>query len=335
MSRQESVLVLGAGSWGTALALVLAQNGHRVFLWGRNHDQVRHMQHTQQNAQFLPDIFFPKNLQPITSLVDGVSQVQKIVMVVPSQGFRETLQKIAPHLTSGTHICSATKGLEYQSGLLLHQVTEQVLGTEYPLAVLTGPSFAREVALGLPTAVTIATPLETQAQSIVNLFHNKHFRPYITTDLIGAQIGGAVKNVMAIAAGVADGLGFGANTRAALITRGLSEMVRFGIALGGQSNTFMGLAGLGDLVLTCTDNQSRNRRFGFTLAQGNTAQQALTKIGQVVEGIHATYAVHHLAETNQIEMPITAQVYKILQTDCSPKDAVNALLSRTLKVENY
>ena len=334
MLFKQAVLVIGAGSWGTALALVLAKNGHHVLLWSRNSDHVHQMQTSRQNARFLADIRFPVNLQPIASLETWIPQIQDIIIVVPSQGFREILHKIVPHLTETARLCWATKGLEYQSGLLLHQVAEQVVGTHHPLAVLTGPSFAKEVAMGLPTAVTVASFTEDHAQAIVALFHNNNFRPYTTLDLVGAQLGGAVKNIIAIAAGVADGLGFGANTRSALITRGLSEMVRFGVALGGQQDTFMGLAGLGDLVLTCTDNQSRNRRFGYALAQGHPFQQALTKVGQVVEGIHATYEINRLAQQHQIEMPITAQVYRILQEECTPKEAVQALLSRALKSEN-
>lgn len=312
---------------------MLAQNGHQVLLWSRDKEQIHQLQKLRENTQYLPGIQLPKNLQPIDSLEKWLPQVEDIIIAVPSQGFRETLKNIVPHLTPTARLCWATKGLETGSGLLLHQVAQQVVGTDHPLAVLTGPSFAKEVARGLPTAVTVAGSTEAYAQTVVSLFHNNNFRPYTSTDLIGAQLGGAVKNIIAIAAGVADGLGFGANTRAALITRGLSEMVRFGVALGGQQDTFMGLAGLGDLVLTCTDNQSRNRRFGYALAQGLSSEQALKEIGQVVEGIHATYEVNRLAQKYQIEMPITAQVWRILQKDCTPEEAVQALLSRALKPE--
>lgn len=312
---------------------MLAQNGHQVLLWSRDKEQIHQLQKTRENTQYLPGIQLPKNLQPIDSLEKWLPQVEDIIIAVPSQGFRETLKNIVPHLTPTARLCWATKGLETGSGLLLHQVAQQVVGNDHPLAVLTGPSFAKEVAMDLPTAVTVAGSTEAYAQIVVSLFHNNNFRPYTSTDLVGAQLGGAVKNIIAIAAGVADGLGFGANTRSALITRGLSEMVRFGVALGGQQDTFMGLAGLGDLVLTCTDNQSRNRRFGYALAQGLSSEQARAEIGQVVEGIHATYEVNRLAQKYQIEMPITAQVWRILQKDCTPKEAVQALLSRALKPE--
>jgi glycerol-3-phosphate dehydrogenase (NAD(P)+) len=329
----EPILVLGAGSWGTALAMVLARNGQQVWLWGRNPDYVQAMCSARQNTRFLPHCYFPRTLQPVTHLTPLVSQVKEILIVVPSQAFRETLNKIAPELLPQARICWATKGLDNHSGLLLHQVAERQLGNQRPLAVLSGPSFAKEVAMELPTAVTIASHCPQYAQELVNLFHNHYFRPYTSTDIIGVQLGGAIKNIMAIAAGIADGLGLGANTRAALITRGLAEMVRFGTALGGQRETFMGLAGLGDLVLTCTDNQSRNRRFGYALAQGNTMQQAQQDIGQVVEGIAATYEISRLAQQQEIDMPIVEQVKQVLQNNCNPSQAVQALLSRGPKPE--
>jgi len=329
----RTILVLGAGSWGTALALVLARNGNKVLLWDLFPEHVQQMIATRQNARFLPDSHFPDSLQPIVSLEEHVPQVNDILVVVPSHGFRETLRKIAPHLTAQARICWATKGLENDSGLLLHQVAEQELGTQRQLAVLSGPSFAKEVVAGLPTAVTIASHITKYAQDLVTLFHNHSFRPYTSTDIIGVQTGGAVKNIMAIAAGIADGLGFGANTRAALITRGLTEIVRFGTALGGKHETFMGLAGLGDLLLTCTDNQSRNRRFGYALAQGTESQQAQTDIGQVVEGVRTTREVNRLAQKLGINMPIVEQVNNVLQNVSSPKNAVQALLSRQPKAE--
>jgi len=335
MAQQQPILVLGAGSWGTALALVLAQNQKAVWLWSHAIEHVQQMQTTRQNSHFLPNITFPDNLHIVSDLAQTVTQVRDILIVVPSHAFRETLIKIAPYLSNNARICWATKGLEYNTGLLLHQVAEAVLGNQYPLAVLSGPSFAKEVATQLPTAVTIASASPEYAKNVIQLFHNHYFRPYSSDDLIGTQIGGAAKNVMAIAAGIADGLGFGANSRAALITRGLAEIVRLGHALGGQSETFMGLAGMGDLVLTCTDNQSRNRRFGYALAKGKTHQQALDEIGQVVEGIHAAREVAHLAHKYHIEMPIVEQVNQVLKGDIQPIQAVENLLSRELKAESF
>jgi glycerol-3-phosphate dehydrogenase (NAD(P)+) len=303
---KQSILVMGAGSWGTALALVLKHNGHNVWLWRR---ETQHL------------------------IEDCISEVKDILIVVPSHAFRETLKRLKPYLTSEHRICWATKGLENNSGLLLHQVAEQELGTEQALAVLSGPSFASEVVAGLPTAVTIASSNLEYAQDLVKLFHNQSFRPYTSSDIIGVQIGGALKNIIAIAAGIADGLSFGANTRTALITRGLREVMRCGLALGGKTDTFMGLAGLGDLVLTCTDDQSRNRRFGYALAQGKDINQAQIDIGQIVEGVWATSEVITLAKKLGIEMPIVEQVDNVLQGIYSPREAVQALLSRQLKPE--
>ncbi len=333
MTVRQPILVVGAGSWGTALAFVLSRNGHLVSLWGRNPKHVEQMRLTRQNSRFLPDETFPDTLQPIDNLEESIPQFKDILLVVPSHAFRETLNKIAPHITEQARLCWATKGLENNTGLLLHQVAQHVLGKKRALAVLSGPSFAKEVAADLPTAVTIASNDPKYAQDLVKLFHNQSFRPYTSNDIIGVQLGGAVKNIMAIAAGIADGLGFGANTRTALITRGLSEMVRFGMAQGGQHETFMGLACLGDLLLTSTDNQSRNRRFGYALAQGSEITQAQKKIGQVVEGVQAAGEVSRRAKQLGIDMPIVEQVNKVLQGLCTPKDAVQALLSRQLKPE--
>ena len=329
-----TILVLGAGSWGTALAMVLARNGHQVVLWGRNSAQMQQMAATRQNARFLPEIPFPENLHAVSDFVPYLSTVEDVLVVVPSHAFRETLALLAPHLAAKVRICWATKGLEYETGLLLHQVAADMLGKNRPLAVLSGPSFAMEVAKGLPTAVTVAANQVEYAELLVKKFHHHpSFRPYTSCDMVGVEVGGAVKNVIAIAAGIADGLGLGANSRAALITRGLTEMVRFGTALGGVRETFMGLAGLGDLVLTCTDNQSRNRRMGYALAQGQTDSEAQAKIGQVVEGVHAAREVYRLAQEMEIAMPIVEHVHKVLQGEYTPQAAVQALLSRATTQE--
>jgi glycerol-3-phosphate dehydrogenase (NAD(P)+) len=337
MTAYPQILILGTGAWGTALALVIARNHHRVWLWGRDAQFLETMARTRVNARYLPDYTFPDTLElaPPQLLAKIVSQVQDILIVVPSHAFRQTLQNIVPYFTAKTRLCWATKGFELETGLLLHEVAKQVVGIQHPLAVLSGPSFAKEVADQCPTAVTIASAEATYANELVELFHHSHFRPYLSSDMIGVQVGGAVKNVMAIAAGMADGLNLGANAQAALITRGLAEMVRFGTALGGQIETFMGLAGLGDLVLTCTDDQSRNRRFGLALAKGYNKHEAQNEIGAVIEGINATAVVHQLARQQEIDMPIVAQVNKVLAGELSPTEAVQALLSRTPKRESF
>ncbi len=331
MSGDSPILVLGAGSWGTALALVLARNAHKVWLWSYEQSHVEQMRTERENRRFLPDYPFPEQIELIDDLA-YVAKSEYILIVVPSHAFHSTLERIKPYLQPDTHICWASKGFEYQTGLLLHEVAHNVLGQQ-AFSVLSGPSFAGEVARQLPTAVTIASNNQEYAQFWVNAFHNPYFRPYLSSDLIGVQIGGAVKNVMAIAAGIADGLGFGANTRAALITRGLAEMSRLGIAMGGQAETFTGLAGIGDLVLTCTDDQSRNRRFGFALAQGKSPEQILVEINQVVEGIHAAHEVHRLARKYEVEMPIVDHVQQVLTQQITPKQAVQSLLAREVKAE--
>jgi glycerol-3-phosphate dehydrogenase (NAD(P)+) len=335
MSFSPTILVLGAGSWGTALAMVLARNGHSVALWGRNASHMQQMAISRQNARFLPNIPFPETLYPIDDFIPILPTVQDILVVVPSHAFRTTLLQLVPHIAPNIRICWATKGLEYATGLLLHQVATEVLGKGRALAVLSGPSFAMEVAKELPTAVTIAANQTVFAEHLVKLFHHHpSFRPYTSYDMIGVEVGGAIKNVIAIAAGIADGLGLGANSRSALITRGLNEMVRFGTALGGVRETFMGLAGLGDLVLTCTDDQSRNRRMGYALAKGQNETEAQRQIGQVVEGVHAAREVYRLAQEMEIAMPIVEHVHKVLSGECTLQVAVRTLLSRATKQES-
>jgi glycerol-3-phosphate dehydrogenase (NAD(P)+) len=325
------ILVLGAGSWGTALALVLARNGHPVWLWSHEPEHVQRMLAEGQNSQFLPGWVFPDNLQ-IVSELEYAARTKYLAIVVPSHAFHSSIIRLKPYLTADSQLCWATKGFEPESGLLLHQVVLNVLGPT-AMAVLSGPSFASEVAKQLPTAVTIASTEIATARFWGQAFHNQYFRPYLSTDMVGVQVGGTVKNVIAIAAGIADGLGFGANTRAALITRGLAEMIRLGQALGGNKETFMGLAGMGDLVLTCTDDQSRNRRFGYALAQGKPTATILAELGQVVEGIHAAREVCHLARKYQLDMPITEHVQQVLGQKLTPKQAVQSLLARDIKPE--
>lgn len=331
--KPQTISVLGAGSWGTALAILLAKNGHKVFLWGRNHEKIAQMQADRENPFFLPGITFPSLLNPSSDLDEVVSQADQLLVVVPSHAFRPTLnaiKQIKPHLES---LSWATKGLEPDSHQLLHQVIEDVLPNLTQLAVISGPTFATEVAQGLPTALTVAGNDVCFAQNIATLLGNATMRPYISQDIIGLEIGGAAKNVMAIAAGIADGLGYGANTRAALITRGLKEISSLSHALGGQQQTMMGLSGLGDLLLTCTDDQSRNRRMGLAIGSGKSVEQAEIEIQQVVEGVQAAKQIHLLAQNLAIEMPIIEQVYRVLYEQLEPKKAVQNLLSREYKSE--
>ncbi len=331
----QHIAVLGAGSWGTALALALARNQQPVQLWGHHPQHIRDLQKHRCNQRYLPDIPFPEHLNATESLENTLSEAKALLIVVPSGAFRSTLRKLAPHISDDLGIAWATKGLEHGSGQLPHQVLRQELGEDRPCAVISGPSFAGEVARDLPTAVTVAGSHDDFIQQWVRFFHSGSMRLYHGRDMIGVEIGGAVKNVLAVAAGIADGLGFGANTRAALITRGLAEMMRLGKAVGGLPQTMMGLTGVGDLVLTCTDNQSRNRRFGVAVGQGATTEQACQAIGQVVEGIATTQEIKRLADQYRVEMPITEQIHRILDGRCTPRQAVEQLLARTPKHEHF
>jgi glycerol-3-phosphate dehydrogenase (NAD(P)+) len=328
------VLVVGAGSWGTALALVLARNGRRVRLWDSDRDHIRRIRAEGRNRRYLPQAQFPPGVE-IIETVDAAGELPEgIVIAAPCQALREVLALLRQFGLQDRRLCLACKGLQPGALLLNHQVVEEMLGA-VSMAVLSGPSFAAEVATGLPTAVTVAARDPMVADLWRNCFHQETFRVYTHDDIVGVQVGGAVKNVMAIAAGIADGLGYGANTRAALITRGLAEIIRLGVALGGKKDTFMGLTGLGDLVLTCTDDQSRNRRLGLAIAHGQSVAAARQAIGQTVEGIDTAAATLALAGRHKVEMPITEQVVGVLSGRTSPAAAVQNLLAREPKPERW
>ncbi|WP_431224496.1 NAD(P)H-dependent glycerol-3-phosphate dehydrogenase [Serratia sp. L9] len=331
-----SMTVIGAGSYGTALAITLARNGHPVVLWGHNPEQIQIMQRDRCNQAFLPDVTFPDTLLLETDLARALAASRDVLVVVPSHVFGDVLRQLKPHLRPDARIVWATKGLEAETGRLLQDVAREALGADIPLAVVSGPTFAKELAAGLPTAIALASTDEQFAEDLQQLLHcGKSFRVYSNPDFIGVQLGGAVKNVIAIGAGMSDGIGFGANARTALITRGLAEMSRLGSALGADPSTFMGMAGLGDLVLTCTDNQSRNRRFGIMLGQGLGVQEAQDSIGQVVEGYRNTKEVLALAKRHGVEMPITEQIYQVLYCDKNAREAALSLLGRTKKDEKH
>ncbi|ELM3616909.1 MULTISPECIES: NAD(P)H-dependent glycerol-3-phosphate dehydrogenase [Aeromonas] len=334
MADQIAISVLGAGSYGSALAISLARNGHPTLLWGHDPAHVAVLEQDRCNKAFLPDVPFPADLQLTADLQYAVQAAPVLLLVVPSHVFGQVLAQIKPFLRPDTRIAWATKGLEPDSGRLLQDVAREVLGDEMPLAAISGPTFAKELAAGLPTAISVASTHDDFADDLSRLLHcGRSFRVYTSPDFVGLQLGGAVKNVIAIGAGLSDGLGFGANARTALITRGLVEMQRLGAALGADAKTFMGMAGLGDLVLTCTDNQSRNRRFGLALGAGKDVDTAMTEIGQVVEGYRNTKEVHLLAARNGVEMPICEQIFKVLYEGKNPKEAAIALLSRDKKDE--
>ncbi|BEL96860.1 NAD(P)H-dependent glycerol-3-phosphate dehydrogenase [Serratia ureilytica] len=329
-----SMTVIGAGSYGTALAITLARNGHTVVLWGHNPAQIQTLQRDRCNQAFLPDVPFPDTLLLEADLARALAASRDVLVVVPSHVFGDVLRQLKPHLRPDARIVWATKGLEAETGRLLQDVAREALGEAIPLAVLSGPTFAKELAAGLPTAIALAATDAQFADDLQQLLHcGKSFRVYSNPDFIGVQLGGAVKNVIAIGAGMSDGIGFGANARTALITRGLAEMSRLGSSLGADPSTFMGMAGLGDLVLTCTDNQSRNRRFGIMLGQGKGVQEAQDSIGQVVEGYRNTKEVLALAQRHGVEMPITEQIYQVLYCHKDAREAALSLLGRARKDE--
>ncbi len=322
------IVVLGAGSWGTALAMHLANSEHNVLLWGNEPEHMQQLSEQRCNQQYLPGVLFPDLLQVTDNLALALASPSWILIAIPSHAYRPFLQKNASLFKKNIGIAWASKGIELGSGKLIHQVIAEELPQCKKMAVLSGPTFAGEVARGLPTSITIASESTSFSKQIIDDLHSGRFRVYLSDDLIGVELGGALKNVLAIAAGAADGLGFGANTRAALITRGLAEMMRLGEAMGGKRETFMGLAGMGDLILTCTDNQSRNRRTGLLLAQGKTQAQVHEKIGQAIEGIKTAKEVVSLARQYGVEVPISEQVYRVLYENCPIEEAVRALLSR-------
>lgn len=327
------VAVLGAGSWGTALAIQFARSARPTRLWGRDPAQLQALTRLRRNERYLPSANFPEALEVRSDLAAALSGARDLLIAVPSHAFRALLMQTVPLLTREMKLAWATKGFELPSGLLPHQVARQVLEPERSVAVLSGPTFAREVGAGLPTAMTVASADRAFATSLAQELSSENFRAYISSDIVGVEVGGAVKNVLAIGAGLSDGLGLGANTRVALITRGLAEMMRLGVALGARRETFMGLAGLGDLVLTCTDDQSRNRQLGLQIAAGRTVHEALTAIRQVVEGYPAARALHEVAARHGVEMPLSESVYGVLYRGVPPREAVRELMTRPIKSE--
>lgn len=328
--NKKTVAILGAGSWGTAVAMHLAIIGHRVLLWAHNPQHVALMAEQSANVRHLPDIHFPANIIPSADLNQCVREADYTIIAVPSHAFAELITKIEQPPQGLTWL---TKGVDPQSHRLLSELVLERFGAKFPVAIVSGPSFAKEVACFLPTAMTLAGNNMAYQKSIHQLIHHKNIRVYLSEDLIGVQLCGAVKNILAIACGISDGLGYGANAKAALITRGLAEMSRLGLSLGARQDTFSGLAGVGDLVLTCTDDQSRNRRFGLLLGHNISIDEAEKQIGQVVEGKHNAAQICAIAKKNQIEMPICEQINALLENRINAKEVVKNLMSRPAKGE--
>lgn len=327
------VAVLGAGSWGTALAALIARHGHPAVLWGRDAAVAAAITAAHENPRYLAGVALPGSLEATTDLATALTGADLVLVVVPSHAFAETLRALAPHRPAHAGVAWATKGFEPGSGRFLHEVAGEVLGEGVPLAVVTGPSFAREVAQGLPTALTVHSDDGGFAHDVAAVLHGPAFRAYTGDDMVGAELGGAMKNVLAVATGVADGMQLGLNARAGLITRGLNEMLRLNHAIGGKAETLMGLAGLGDLVLTCTGDLSRNRRLGLALGRGQSIDDAVREIGQVVESVQTADEVMRQAERHGIELPISSAVRDVLHGRLTPAAGLQQLLARERKAE--
>lgn len=333
MPTDQTIAVLGAGAWGTALSVLFARNGYAVRLWGHTPASIEHIARERMNASGLPGVSLPEAVELVADLGEVARSTTNFVVAVPSHAFRTTLRGFRPALSSDATLAWATKGLEPNSGLLLGDVAREFAGPTSAIAAISGPTFAAEIARGLPAALTVAASDATVAERVATWLRNERVRVYTSEDVVGVQLAGAIKNVMAIAAGISDGLGFGSNARAALITRGLAELMRLGVAMGGKPETFMGLAGAGDLILTCTDDKSRNRRTGLGLGRGRLLADVLREIGQEAEGVATVRELYRLARERGIEMPITEQVYRVLYENLPPPAAVQALFKRDARRE--
>ena len=336
----QQAVVVGAGSWGTALAKMLSDKGYRITLWGHRQEHVDEIVRNRENLTYLPGFKLNDNLTATADLKEAVTGQPMVVMVVPSHGFREVFRRLLPYLSDNTYVISAVKGIENDTQMTMDQVMEDELsGMDSPpvlhLGVLAGPSFAKEVAAGVPTAVTVAAKSKEEAVFFQEFFNAPLFRVYASTDQIGVELSGALKNIIAIGAGICDGLGYGTNTRAALITRGLAEISRLGIKMGANPVTFSGLGGMGDLVLTCTGDLSRNRTVGIKLGQGKKLSTILDEMNMVAEGVKTTKSAWNLARKMDVEMPILEQVYQVLYNDKPCEEAVRDLLARSLKEEQW
>lgn len=330
MSLLERITVLGAGSWGTALAIVLSDNGHQVRLWGHRKEHIEEIENTRMNTKYLPNVTLADNISLYYELDEAIDAVQTIVLAVPTKAMREVLQKLTHHLLTPVVFVHVSKGIEPDSLKRISEIIEEEIPAHLrkDIVVLSGPSHAEEVSLRQPTTVTAASRNMKAAEYIQDLFINQYFRVYTNPDIIGVEIGGALKNIIALAAGISDGLGFGDNAKAALITRGLAEIARLGSKMGANPLTFSGLTGIGDLIVTCTSVHSRNWRAGNMLGKGKTLDEVLQSMGMVVEGVRTTKAAYQLAEKFNVKMPITRALYDVLFNEQSAKKAVESLMAR-------
>lgn len=326
----EKIAVIGAGSWGTALAMVLADNGHEVRLWSHNETQVQEINEFHTNTKYLPEISLPETINGYASLSDALNGVETIILAVPTKAIREVLSKIQSVQNTPLTIVHVSKGIEPDSLLRISEMIKEEMQADLliDVVVLSGPSHAEEVSLRHPTTVTVSSSNITAAEKVQDLFINHNFRVYTNPDVIGVEIGGALKNIIALAAGITDGLGYGDNAKAALITRGLAEIARLGTKMGANPLTFSGLTGIGDLIVTCTSVHSRNWRAGNLLGKGQSLDEVLANMGMVVEGVRTTKAAYQLAEKFSVDMPITTALYNVLFNGKNAKDAVDTLMAR-------
>lgn len=330
----EKICVLGAGSWGTALALVVAKKGYNVSMWTLSEDQCQKVNNTRENTDYLPGVNIPQNIHITTDLEEAINDSSVIVLAVPSQAIRDICKKIKPYVNKKQILVDVAKGLEKRTGLRLSQVCETEL-PECKYVVLSGPSHAEEVSRDIPTTVVVASKELTTAEKIQDLFMSPKFRVYTNPDVVGVELGGALKNIIAFGAGICDGLGYGDNAKAALMTRGIREISRLGVAMGAKTSTFSGLSGIGDLIVTCTSMHSRNRRAGILIGQGKSLDETLKEVKMVVEGITATEVAYEVAKNLNIEMPITNAIYSVLHKGANPDEVVDELMmrNRTHEVE--
>jgi glycerol-3-phosphate dehydrogenase (NAD(P)+) len=327
---KQSVAVLGAGSWGTALALVLADNGHDVRLWGHKEAQIHEINHYHTNEKYLPNIKLPASIKGYPSLLEALIGLETVIVAVPTKAIREVVRKMASCLNHPVTIVHVSKGIEPDTLMRISEMIEEEMPPSLlkDVVVLSGPSHAEEVSLRHPTTVTVTSKNMKAAEFVQDLFMNQNFRVYTNPDIVGVEIGGALKNIIALAAGITDGLGYGDNAKAALMTRGLAEISRLGTKMGANPLTFAGLAGIGDLIVTCTSVHSRNWRAGNMLGKGKTVEEVLNSMGMVVEGIRTTKAAYQLAKKYNVSMPITEALYAVLFKGENPKKAVDALMNR-------
>lgn len=330
----KKVCVLGAGSWGTALSIVLANNGNNVSLWTLNENQKETINSKKTNDKYLPNIKIPENITATCDLENALKGSEIIVLSVPSQAIRDVCKKIKDYINPNQIIVNTSKGLERNTGLRISEIVYSEIENAR-FAVLSGPSHAEEVALNLPTTITVASKSNEDATKVQSLFNNNNFRVYTNTDIIGVELGGTLKNIIAFGAGICDGIGYGDNTKSALITRGLAEIKRLGVSLGANAETFSGLSGIGDLIVTCTSKHSRNRKAGMLIGQGKNLEETLKEVQMVVEGIVATEVTYMLSKEKGIEMPITEAIYSVLYNNVPAKKAVEELMSRDSKSEIF